>query len=189
MSVFALKLARAAGLRVILSSSSDKKLEKMKEQYPEPPLLTVNYSNSTWHEDVLKLTEGVGVDIVVENGGTPSLVQSIKCTRRGGIVSQVGYLGKQNPEDLKDLVSTIIDRRVILRYGIFNVGKHQLTMSRGINAGSKYDMEDFCAALSASKTRLDDLIDCVFPFEKAEEAVEYLWQGKQVGKVVLEVKT
>lgn len=56
---------------------------------------------------------------------------------------------------------------------------------RGINAGSKYDTEDFCAALSAVQTPLDDLIDKVFPFEQAEEAVEYVWQGKQVGKIVL----
>lgn len=46
-------------------------------------------------------------------------------------------------------------------------------------------MEDFCEALSASQTQLDDLIDKVFPLEQAEEAVEYVWQGKQVGKVVL----
>lgn len=58
-------------------------------------------------------------------------------------------------------------------------------LERGINAGSKLDMEDFCEALSASQTLLDDLIDKVFPFEQAEEAVEYVWQGKQVGKVVL----
>lgn len=104
------------------------------------------------------------------NGGTGSLVKSLKCTRRGGIVSQVGYLSTQDPNDLRELVSTIIDRKVHLR---------------GINAGSKYDMEDFCAALSAARTPLDDLIDQTFPFEKAEEAVEYVWQGKQVGKVVL----
>lgn len=115
--MFALKLARAAGLRVILSSSSDEKLQKMREKYTSPPLLIVNYSkNQAWHEEVLKLTDGVGVDIVVENGGTGSLVQSMKCTRRGGIVSQVGYLSKQDPNDLRELVPTIIDRRVILRY-------------------------------------------------------------------------
>lgn len=115
--MFALKLARAAGLRVILSSSSDEKLQKMREKYTSPPLLIVNYSkNQAWYEEVLKLTDGVGVDIVVENGGTGSLVQSMKCTRRGGIVSQVGYLSKQDPNDLRELVPTIIDRRVILRY-------------------------------------------------------------------------
>lgn len=114
--MFALKLARAAGLRVILSSSSDRKLQQMREKFSIPPILTVNYAtNPNWHKEVLKLTDGVGVDIVVENGGTGSLVKSLKCTRRGGIVSQVGYLAKQNPIDLAELVPTIIDRRVILR--------------------------------------------------------------------------
>ena len=46
-------------------------------------------------------------------------------------------------------------------------------------------MEDFCAALAATEMRLDDLIDRVFAFAEAEEAVEYIWQGRQIGKVVL----
>lgn len=59
--------------------------------------------------------------------------------------------------------------------------------NRGINAGSKHDMEDFCAALSASQIPLHDLIDKVFPFEQAEDAIEYVWQGKQIGKIVLQL--
>ena len=46
-------------------------------------------------------------------------------------------------------------------------------------------MEDFCAALSATEMQLDDLIDSVFPFEQAEEAVQNIWEGKQIGKIVL----
>ena len=116
VSVFALKLARAAGLRVILTSSSDDKLQQMKTRYSSPPLLTVNYSQILdWDQKVLKLTDGMGVDIVVENGGTGSLVKSLRCTRRGGTVSQVGYLSKQNPSDLRELVPTLIDRRINLR--------------------------------------------------------------------------
>lgn len=116
VSMFALKLARAAGLKVILSSSSDEKLEKIKQKFSRPPLLVVNYANNPrWHEDVLGLTDGVGVDLVLENGGTGSLIQSMRCTRRGGIISQVGYLGKQNPQDLAELVPLIIDRRLVLR--------------------------------------------------------------------------
>ncbi|KAL4942661.1 hypothetical protein BDV06DRAFT_211632 [Aspergillus oleicola] len=173
VSVFALKLARAAGLRIVLTSSSDAKLEQMKKKFDSPPILTVSYAKiPDWDQEVLKLTNGAGVDIVVENGGTSSLVKSLKCTRRGGVVSQVGYLAKQDPNELRELVPTIIDRRVTLR---------------GINAGSKYDMEDFCAALEAVQTPLTDLIDKVFPFEQAEEAVEYVWQGKQIGKIVLRV--
>lgn len=169
VSVFALKLAAAAGLRVILTSSSDTKLEQMKKRYPS--LLIINYTAiPDWDQEVLRITGGVGVDIVVDNGGTGSLVKSLKCARRGGTVSQVGYLGKQNPNDLQGFVPTIIDRRVNLR---------------GVNAGSKHDMEDFCAALTVSGTRLHDLIDRSFSFEEAEEAVEYVWQGKQIGKIAL----
>lgn len=114
--MFALKLARAAGLKVILSSSSDEKLRKISEQFPSPPLSTVNYDkNPEWHEDVLKLTNGEGVDLVIEVGGTASLVKSMKCTRRGGTVSQVGYLSKQDPNQLTELLSVLIDRRVVLR--------------------------------------------------------------------------
>ncbi|KAJ5513203.1 Polyketide synthase enoylreductase [Penicillium fimorum] len=173
VSVFALKLARASGLRIILTSSSDKKLEQMKIKYSNPPIMTINYSQMPdWDKEVLKLTNGIGVDIVVETGGSCSLVKSIRCTRRGGVVSQVGYLSRQDPNNLRELIPTIIDRRTILR---------------GINAGSKHDMEDFCAALSAVQTPLNDLIDKIFPFEQAEEAVEYVWQGKQIGKIVLRI--
>lgn len=60
-----------------------------------------------------------------------------------------------------------------------------LTCHRGINAGSKYDMEDLSAALSATSIPLDDIIDSTYPFEQAEEAIQYLWEGRQVGKIVL----
>jgi Zn-dependent alcohol dehydrogenase len=47
------------------------------------------------------------------------------------------------------------------------------------------DMDDLCAALSATRIHFDDIIDSVQPFEGAEEAVERVWQGKVVGKLVL----
>ncbi|GKT54625.1 alcohol dehydrogenase [Colletotrichum tofieldiae] len=116
VAMFALRLAQASGLKVILSSSSEAKITAIQKSFPSAPIHGVNYStNPNWHADVLKLTDGVGVDLVVENGGTSSLVQSMKCTRRGGTVSQVGYLGKQDPAHLKEFVSTIIDRRVNVR--------------------------------------------------------------------------
>ncbi|KAJ0116135.1 chaperonin 10-like protein [Diaporthe amygdali] len=171
VSMFALKLAQSAGMRVVLTSSSDEKLRRISQQFASPSLVTVNYSrNPEWHEDVLRLTEGIGVDLVVEVGGSSSLVKSLKCTRRGGIVSVVGYLSKQDPTQMAELLPVIIDRRVIVR---------------GINAGSKIDLDDLCAALSATRIQFDDIIDSVKPFEDADEAIEYVWQGKQVGKVVL----
>ena len=114
VALFALKLSLAAGARVIVSSSSDEKLERVRQQYGRN-ILAVNYRNAKWHGEVLRLTDGAGVDIVVENGGASSVVQSVMCTRRGGIVSQVGYLGGQDPSGLKELIPTLIDRRINLR--------------------------------------------------------------------------
>lgn len=131
VSVFALKIAAAASLRVILTFLSYTKLQQMKKRYPN--LLAINYTAiSDWGKEVLRINDGLGVDIVVDNGGAGSLVQSLKCARRGGIVSQVGHLCKQSPSDLQGFFPTIIDRRVNLR---------------GDNNGFKHDMEDFCAAL------------------------------------------
>ncbi|KAI8235602.1 Zinc-type alcohol dehydrogenase-like protein [Colletotrichum sp. SAR 10_96] len=173
VAMFALKLAQAAGLKVILSSSSDDKIKKIQESFPSAPIYGVNYkTHPNWEEEVLNLTSGAGVDLTVDNGGSTSLVKSVLCTRRGGIVSQVGYLGGQDPSQLKDFVSTIIDRRTIVR---------------GINAGSRLDMEDMAAAISATGLKFDDIIDTVYDFEQAEEALQYIWEGKQVGKLVLRI--
>lgn len=115
--MFALEHAKAVGLTVVLSSSSDRKLKAVCEQFPEPPVLTVNYAkNPNWHEEVLEHTNGVGVDIVLENGGPGTLLKSMKCTRRGGIVSQVGYLDRKKFDDAQEILPVLIDRRIILRY-------------------------------------------------------------------------
>ncbi|KAJ4288484.1 hypothetical protein N0V90_011720 [Kalmusia sp. IMI 367209] len=173
VSMFAIKLARAAGLRIILTSSSDEKLKKIREQFPSPPISTVNYSKTpNWDEEVLRLTNGEGVDLVVEVGGASTIVKSLRCTRRGGIVSIVGYLSGPKSEDLIEVIPLSIDRRIIMR---------------GIDAGSKHDLDDLCAAISATQLTFNDIIDSVQPWEKADEALEYVWQGKQVGKVVIKL--
>lgn len=119
VALFALKLAQAAGYRVILSSSRYEKIQRVQQSNGSAPILAVNYAaNPDWQEEVLRLTDGVGVDLVLENGGPQTLVKSLKCTRRGGTVSQVGYLtNREGWCELPELLSTLIDRRINLRYG------------------------------------------------------------------------
>lgn len=114
--MMAVKLATAAGCKVILTSSSDEKLEKVKDASKAGAIATINYAKTAdWDVEAFKLNGGIGVDIVVENGGTASLLRSIKSTKKGGIVSQVGYLGKQNAADLDGLLPLLIDKTVALR--------------------------------------------------------------------------
>ncbi|KAH7071489.1 alcohol dehydrogenase [Paraphoma chrysanthemicola] len=174
VALVAVKLALERGVKVVLSSSSDEKLALVKEKFGEGIVGLVNYrTHGDWDDEVLRMTDGMGVDCVVEVGGTASVVKSLMCTRRGGIVSVVGYLSKDaGLEEMKELLPFLIDRRINLR---------------GINAGSVQDLEDISSAISKAQMRFEDIIDSVRPFEQAENAIRYVWEGRQVGKVVLTV--
>ena len=112
----ALKLARAAGCKVIITSSSDAKLEEIKTISEIGHISTINYSsNPDWDAVAVQINGDIGVDIIVENGGTSSLLKSTNAVAKRGIISQVGYLGQQNPQDLEGLLSRLIDKTVTLR--------------------------------------------------------------------------
>ena len=111
----ALKLARASGCKVILTSSSDAKLGRVQDIPGIGPISTINYSTSpNWDDDVKRLNHGRGADVIVENGGTSSLARSIRATAKRGTVSQIGYLGKQKSPDMDEVIPLLIDKTVTL---------------------------------------------------------------------------
>ncbi|HYY97934.1 MAG TPA: NAD(P)-dependent alcohol dehydrogenase, partial [Pyrinomonadaceae bacterium] len=90
VSAFAVQFARMHGARIISTSSSDEKLARVLELGADE---TVNYRKTPdWDEEVLRLTEGVGVDHVVEVGGAGTLAKSVNAARVGGLVSLIGVL-------------------------------------------------------------------------------------------------
>src|SRR5205085_5096367 len=87
VSVFALQIARLHGARVIITSSSDEKLARAKELGASE---TINYrSTPEWDKEVLRLTDKVGVDHVIEVGGTGTLSKSLMSARVGGHVALI----------------------------------------------------------------------------------------------------
>jgi NADPH:quinone reductase-like Zn-dependent oxidoreductase len=173
VSLMAMKLALAAGCRAIITSSSDRKLESVKKMAGDKEILTINYNTTPdWDQEAIRLNGGMGVDIVLENGGTPSLMRSLRATKRRGIVSQVGYLGKQDPADLDGLLPLLIDKTITYR---------------GICVGSRLDLEQMNKVIDATNLRFEDVIDRRFSFDEAEEAIKYLWSAKHVGKIVIDV--
>lgn len=112
-----LKLAKTAGCKVIITSSSDDKLRTVKALSGIGPILSINYVKfPVWDVEAVKLNDGIGLDIVIENVGTSSLSRSINAVAKRGIISQVAYLRKQNLRDLEGLLSKLIDKAVVLRY-------------------------------------------------------------------------
>lgn len=165
VSIFALQFGLLAGARVVVTSKSDAKLERARELGAWE---TVNYiARPDWAERVLELTRGEGVDHVVEVGGPGTTDQSIAATRRGGTVSLIGVL-------------TGLDTRI---------NPHPIALKglrvHGIIVGSRTMFEHMNRAMVASGLR--PVIDRVFPFDQAREALRYLEEAQHVGKVVVSV--
>ncbi|KAJ4865310.1 zinc-binding dehydrogenase domain-containing protein [Trichoderma breve] len=169
VSIMALSLAAKAGATVIATSSSDAKLERAKKLGATH---VINYKqNPNWDEEVLKLTGGLGVDIIIEQGGADSLLQSVQSIRREGQISQVGFLSGDGKGDLFRLVQLLIMKKCSIV---------------GIQVGSKGDLEDLMNFLRQPHFKLDSCIDRIFSFDKSLEAFDYMRKGGAVGKIVIE---
>jgi len=163
VSIFALQFAHAAGARVIVTSSSDGKLAQAKALGASDG---VNYrQHPDWQHEVLRLTDGRGVDHVVEVGGAGTLARSVDACRIGGQVHLIGVLtsGEINP-------TPILRRNTILR---------------GIYVGSRQMFEAMNRAIALHK--IAPVIDRVFDFEQAQDAYRYLAAQSHVGKVVIRI--
>jgi NADPH:quinone reductase-like Zn-dependent oxidoreductase len=165
VSIFALQLARAAGARVILTSSSDAKRERARELGAEH---TLDYRKVTaWGDETRRATGGRGVDVAIEVGGPGTFDQSVAALRYGGTMSILGVL-----TGLKGEVNT---------YALF----HKAIRVRGIYVGSVRMFEALNRAIAA--TGLRPVIDRTFAFEEARAAYEHLASGAHFGKVVIGV--
>jgi len=165
VSMFALQIAKAAGARVIITSSSDAKLEKARALGADA---TVNYTtHPDWEQEVLALTDGQGVDNVVEIGGVGTLNKSFKCCGYKGQVSLIGVLAQRNDD--------------INPHGLMLKGGRL----QGIFVGHRAMFEDLNACIEVNGIR--PVIDRVFEFDNAPDAWSYELSGRHMGKVVIRV--
>jgi NADPH:quinone reductase-like Zn-dependent oxidoreductase len=164
VSLFALQLAKLAGARVIVTSSSDEKLERARQLGADE---LVNYKTTPdWEKRAIELTGGTGVDHIVEVGGSGTLPKSVKACRIGGTISLIGVLagvGEFNP-------LPIVMRAIRLN---------------GIYVGSRTMLESMNRAIELHK--LKPVIDRVFEFDEARDALKHLSSGSHFGKIVIRV--
>ena len=163
VSVFALQIAQNMGAKVIITSSSDEKLQRAKTLGAD---FGINYKTvPKWDEEVLRFTGGRGVDIVLELGGAESLAQSLQAVRMSGRVQIIGVI---NGVEAEVNIAAILRRHVRVQ---------------GISVGSRDSFEALLRA--CTELQLHPIIDRVFSFHQASEAVAYLESGDHFGKVVI----
>lgn len=165
VSVFALQFAKSFGARVIMTSGSDAKLDRAKQLGADE---AINYKqHPEWHERVLELTDGVGVDNVIEVGGAGTLERSFMSARVSGRVSLIGVLTGQpdtNPSPMPALF-----RRLTLQ---------------GIYVGSRDMFEAMNRAIEVND--IQPVIDRTFGFNEVRAAYTYLKGGTHFGKVTIQ---
>lgn len=94
VSMFALLICLSAGIHPIITSSSDKKLQDIASLGPEGAVRGINYNATPdWEQEVLRLTDGQGVDIVLETVGGASIQKSVASVATRGVISWIEFLG------------------------------------------------------------------------------------------------
>ena len=163
VSILALQLAKIAGARVIITSSSDEKLARARELGADDG---VNYkAHPDWEKKVLELTNGQGADHVIDLGGVGTLPHSYLAVGRGGEVSLIGVMtrpeGDLSPYPLMMKGATL----------------------RGIFVGAREHFEGLMRA--ADVNELHPVIDRVFDFDSAPDAFAYMKSAQHFGKLVI----
>nr|WP_289124329.1 NAD(P)-dependent alcohol dehydrogenase [uncultured Halomonas sp.] len=163
VSIFALQFAKLMGARVIATSSSNEKLERLRSLGAEH---TINYRETPeWGKAVKALTDGKGVDHVIEVGGPSTLPQSIDAVKIGGHISLIGILtGREGDIPTAKLMA----KQAKLQGLIVGSRRHQIEMIDAIEA-----------------TNLKPIIDREFPLSEIAEAFRHQESGKHFGKICL----
>lgn len=163
VSIFALQLAKAAGARVVILSSSDEKLERARGLGADE---TINYLTTPEWTDAVRTASGSGVHHVVEVGGG-TLPQSIASLALGGQVHQIGFVaGREVPFNAPAFVGNFATLNSVL-------------------VGSRASFEDMNAAMECSNIK--PVVDKSFAFDEAHAAFEYQKSPSLFGKVVITV--
>lgn len=165
VSSFALQFGQMLGCEVIMTSSSDKKLERALELGARH---TINYrTNEDWAARVRELTAGRGADHIIEVGGANTLQQSLDAVAYGGNISVIGVLSG-----------------VAQKLNILPILMRNLRL-QGIFVGSREMFERMARAIDANQMRPP--VDRVFEFDQARQALEFLKAGEHFGKVVVRI--
>ena len=154
-----------AGARVIATSSSDAKLERLSALGADE---VINYrKDPQWGETARRMTNGRGVDHVIEVGGAGTLAQSIQASKVGGHIAIIGVLS--GVESQLSIVQALASQ---LRLQCFLVGNRR-------------QQQDFIRAIDVMGLR--PVIDRHFPLESIVEAFEYQTSGQHFGKIVFDI--
>lgn len=164
-STAAIQIAKKAGARVLVTSSSDEKLNKAKQLGAD---VLINYkTNPDWDREVYTKTNKRGVDVVFESVGAETWLKSIRSLRKGGRMVVIGGTTGMRPQEE---IGFIFWKQIEIL---------------GSTMASQHEFRDVMKLIFRSE--LKPVIDSVFPLEQAQQAHARLEKGEQFGKIIMTV--
>ena len=165
VSIMALQFAKAMGARVIVTSSSDERLQRALVLGADHG---INYRETpNWGEAARKLTDGQGVDAVIEIGGEGTLPQSITALRRGGHINVIGYLAG-----------------IGLGLSVFDMIERNANL-HGLSVGNREQFEEMMEFVAAHGIK--PVIGRTYSFDEAGQAIQDITRGGNFGKLVVTI--
>jgi NADPH2:quinone reductase len=166
----ATQLAKAWGARVITTASTPEKLDLSHSLGAD---VTINYTTQDFEEEVQKLTDGKGVELVLECVGGPVLGKSLRCVASYGRLISYGN-ASGTPASLPSADFTSANRTIIG----FSMGRSPVGKLDHKNA-----MAELFPLISSGQVRL--VVDQVLPMSQAGKAHQHLTNRGSRGKVIL----
>jgi len=164
VSIAALQIAKHAGARVFVTSSSDDKLQRAQQLGAD---VLINHQKSDFSKETWTITNKLGVDVVIDNVGAATWPGSIRALARGGRLVTCGATSGPKPDE-----------------DIRRIFQKQLTIY-GSTMGTRHDWEQLNRLLAAKVLR--PVVDRTFPLEQAAQAQERMARAEQFGKLVLTI--
>lgn len=163
VSLFAIQIAKMFGLKVIATTGSKKKEQKLKDLGADE---VINYKEfPEWSKEAKLLNGGIGVDVTLDVAGTDTIEQSILSVKQHGFVGLVGLItGTKLTIDMIPLITNYI------RLQAYSVGNAQ-------------ELNDLVNAIE--KNNIRPVLDSVFPIEKVQDAFYRFKSGEAFGKVIV----
>lgn len=165
VSSFALLFGKALGAEVIITSSSDEKLERAAELGADHG---INYEeNPEWGKTIKEMTDGVGADHIVELGGANTMKQSTRGVRIGGHISLIGVL------------SGVVDDFMVTPVLMQNI------RIQGVIVGHREMFENMLRAMTTHD--IEPVVDKTFGFDEVHDALDHMAHGRHFGKIAIRV--
>ncbi|MBV8325322.1 NAD(P)-dependent alcohol dehydrogenase [Chryseobacterium sp.] len=165
VSIFALQLAKAAGAKVIATTSTEQKAQKLLQLGADAVVNYIQYPD--WHQEVLRLNDGKGVDITLDIAGTKTIEQSLLALKENGFLATAGFIsGSGLPIDIH---------------------KHSINLSfiriQGLATGDAESFSKMNRAIEVNN--IHPVIDTIYTLEEVVSAYQRLESGNMIGKIVI----